>query len=142
MTDTLFKDECIMKKEILVHAMVIVFLAGATLFLQGCIAVAFGAGLGTAAYVTGELEDAVPQTLDQVHQATIKALEGLEFTVTQAEKDALSSTIVARDAKDRRIRVNLSRTEVDSTRISIRVGTFGDEEVSRVIYKRISEALD
>lgn len=131
-----------MKKEILIHATVLTLLAGATVFLQGCIAVAFGAGLGTAAYVTGELEDAVPQKLEQVHQATLEAMKDLEFTVTQAEKDALSSTIVARDAKDRRIRVNLSRTEIDSTRISIRVGTFGDEEVSRVIYKRISKALD
>ena len=124
-----------------ISAILVVSLGCAAVVLQGCVALAFGAGVGTAAYVTGQLEDYRPESLDDVRNATVQAMNDLEFSVTSTEKDALSSTVVARDARDRRIRVRLNRTEQDTTKITIRVGTFGDEEASRTIYQRITENI-
>jgi hypothetical protein len=67
----------------------------------------------------------------------------LELSVLngKTEKDALSATIVARDAADKRVTIRLKvRTEL-TTKLSIRIGTFGDQTKSQMIYNRIKENL-
>ncbi|MHC4150263.1 MAG: DUF3568 family protein, partial [Planctomycetota bacterium] len=56
-------------------------------------------------------------------------------------KDAMSATIVARDSADKKITIKLSATPEKTTGISIRVGTFGDETKSRLIYDQIKKNL-
>jgi len=120
----------------------IVLLVGLTALLGGCMLAAVGAGVvGTVAYATGDLEVIESERLDIVYEATLAAVEELDLIVTEKTKDALSALIVARDAQDKKITIRLSAAAERTTELSIRVGVFGDETKSRLIYKRIRHNL-
>jgi hypothetical protein len=108
----------------------------------GCVAVAVGAGAaGTVAYLAGDLEAVESRSLADVYEATLKALEQLELSTTKEAKDALSAVVIARDAQDKKITIRLRAPAEGSTKISIRVGVFGDEAKSRLIYQKIRDNL-
>jgi YbbR domain-containing protein len=113
----------------------------AAVVLPGCIAAAVGAGAGTVAYLRGDLESVEAKDLDTVYAATKKAVEQLELNVSKDVKDALSAQIVARDARDKKVAINLKATTEGTTKISIRVGTFGSETQSMLIYDQIKKNL-
>jgi hypothetical protein len=108
----------------------------------GCLLVAVGAGAaGTVAYMGGDLEAVESRSLAEVYAATLKAVEQLELSTTKESKDALSAVIVARDAQDKKTTIKLRAPAEGSTKISIRVGVFGDETKSRLIYQKIRDNL-
>jgi len=109
--------------------------------LQGCLVAAVGAGAGTVAYLRGDLEAVEKHDIGEVYAATKNALQQLEFNVTSDAKDALSAEIVARDAQNKKITVKLKSTTQNTTKISIRVGTFGSETKSVLIYDQIKKNL-
>jgi len=119
-------------------------LAGLTMSSSGCIVLAAGVGAaGTMAYAKGDLEAEEHQNIDQVYTAARKAAEDLGLHVIRGEggRDALSATLVARDAGDKRVTVKLKTVAQDVTKLSIRVGTFGDDTKQRLIYNSIRENL-
>lgn len=119
-----------------------VLLIGSAILVVGCVAVAVGAGAaGTVAYLKGDLEAVESRKLDDVHAAAIKAVKELGLKVTQDTKDALSATVVARDAEDKKVTIKLAATAEQTTKLSIRVGLFGSEAKSRLIYQKIREHL-
>lgn len=111
--------------------------------LPGCAALVVGAaaGVGTVAYVNGELDTYVEATLDESWAATQEAVEDLEFTVTESSKDALTAEQVSRTARDHKIRIQLDRETDSTTRIRIRVDVFGNENLSRTILDKIKSHL-
>ncbi len=120
----------------------IILLIGIAIFGQGCVVAAVGVGAaGTIAYVKGDLEAVESEDLDTVYQAAVKAVDELELNVISKSKDALSATIYARDAQDKKVNIILKSTAEQTTKISIRIGTFGDETKSRLIYKKINYNL-
>jgi len=125
--------------------LLIITLTGITIIGQGCVAAAVGIGAagaaGTIAYVKGDLEAVESEDLDTVYQAAVKAVDELELNVISKSKDALSATIYARDAQDKKVNIILKSTAEQTTKISIRIGTFGDETKSRLIYKKINYNL-
>ena len=115
---------------------------GATVLLGGCMLAAVGAGAaGTVAYVKGDLEAVEAKKLDTVYDATKKALKQLELSVSVDTKDKISATIIARDSSDKKITVKLNAATEDSTKISIRFGTFGSETKSGMVLDKIKENL-
>jgi len=121
-----------------------VLLSGLTLSSSGCLALVVGAGAaGTVAYMAGDMEAEENYSIDQVYTAAKKATEDLDLHVITGEggKDALSATLVARDAADKRITIKLTSTAQNTTKISIRVGTFGSETKSRLVYSKMMENL-
>jgi hypothetical protein len=120
-------------------------LLGIAVGVGGCLAIAVGAGAaGTVAYLAGDLKAEEPHVIDAVYAAAVKALQELELDVAEdrTTKDALAATIMARDAQDKQIEVKLASTTSDTTEISIRVGVFGNETKSRLIYKQIQKNLE
>ena len=112
----------------------------------GCAAVALvgvggGAGAGTIAYLRGELESMEDAPLERTYQAAQKAVKDLGFIVTSEQKDAFSAKLVARSATDKRVEVNLKELTDKLTEVSIRVGTFGDEALSRLILEYLKKHL-
>jgi len=99
------------------------------------------AAAGTVAYVKGDLQAVEAKDLSSVYQATKKAYEQLELRITTDSKDALSATIVARDAQDKKVIIKLAATAEGATKLSIRVGVFGSETKSRLIYDQIKKNL-
>jgi hypothetical protein len=123
-----------------------VILAGlyvaAAVLLTGCIIAAVGAGAaGTVAYVKGDLETIESKKLEVVHEATVKALKDLELSISQDTKDKMAATVIARDSQDKKVTVNLTAVTDESTEISIRFGTFGNEAKSTMVYNKIKENL-
>ena len=119
-----------------------VLLVGVAVLTGGCLLLAVGAGAaGTVAYISGDLEAVESRNMADVYEATLKALEQLELSATKEGKDALSAVIVARDAQDKKIATELRASTEETTKISIRVGVFGDETKSRLIYQKIRDNL-
>lgn len=96
---------------------------------------------GTVMYVRGDLEAVLSNDIDSVYQAAQKSLEQLELKVNSKVKDALAAKIVARDAQDKKVTTKLNSTAENTTELNIRVGVFGNETKSRLIYEQILKNL-
>ncbi|MBL7153277.1 MAG: DUF3568 family protein [Phycisphaerae bacterium] len=114
----------------------------AAVMVSGCVLAAVGAGAaGTVAYVKGDLEVIEAKKLEVVHEATVKALKDLELSIIQDTKDKMAATVVARDSQDKKVTVKLTAVTDESTEISVRFGTFGNEAKSTMVYNKIKENL-
>jgi hypothetical protein len=127
-----------MRKEKLYLAVLLISIA---VLVQSCVVAAVGAGAGTAVYVMGKFKTYEAHDITTVYAATQKALEQLELNITGKTKDAMSAKIVARDSADKKITIKLGATPEQTTKISIRVGFFGNETKSRLIYDQIKKNL-
>jgi hypothetical protein len=117
-------------------------LATTTGLLGGCKLPDVGGGTaGTIEYVNGDLEVIDVNRLNAAYQATKTALQEMGLYIVKDSKDATSAVITARDRQDSRITIRLKTTVEGPTNISIRVGNFGDESMSRQIYDQIKKNL-
>jgi hypothetical protein len=119
-------------------------LAGLMMSSSGCVVLAVGAGAaGAVAYAKGDLETEVHYGIDHVYAATKKAADDLKLHVITSEggKDALSAALTARDAADKRVSIKLKTVTQDVTKMSIRIGTFGDQTKQRLICDKIRDNL-
>jgi hypothetical protein len=126
------------KTQVLVGILLIC--AGAV--LQGCSTNKVGAeAAGTASYAWVSLESIEPVSIEKVYVATLKAVDELKLPVIQKGVDSMSGKIIARDVEDKKIVVTLNATTDGMTKLSIRVGTIGDEAKSKLLYEQIKKNL-
>ncbi len=105
---------------------------------SGCALLVGGAaGAGTVAFLKGELKTNEDVPIDKLLNATRAAIKEMGFTIKKFEKEALSAKFVAMTADDKNITINLKKRNDYLTEISIRVGTFGDESLSKKILEEI-----
>lgn len=107
------------------------------LWLGSGVIVGAGAATATVAYVKGNLEANVNQHPVEVAKATGKAFKALEIKEISSKSTALDAEIIGRTAKDDKVRVMADLTEANGSNLSIRIGIFGDEVMSRRIYEEI-----
>ena len=108
----------------------------------GCTSMVVKAGNRTYNHLRGDLLGIVPDKLPDVYTATITAVEKLSgFDMTEKELNSLNGHIIAYDDNARKVRVDLSRTEQDQTRVQIRIGMIGDKVESVMIYDHIKKYL-
>lgn len=114
----------------------------AAVFTSGCVAVvAGGVGAGTVAYVRGDLQTTLEAPHGAVYSASLRAVESLGFALVDEQQDELSGEIISRTSQDRRVRIQTKEQTSQTTDLSIRIGTFGDEELSRRILREIEANL-
>ncbi len=120
----------------------VVFLALAA-FQTGCSTMSTGvsAGVGTVAYVRGELQTSFDRRFDVVERAANRALTELQFFKIEEKKDALVAILNARTAEDTRIHIKVERSTDKLTTMRIRCGTFGNEKLARLVLEKINEVL-
>ena len=126
-----------MKAKILLGMLLAVILAlgsGCAVLLVGAAA---GAGVGTYAYVNGELKDSETVSVDAARNATLAAMKDLGYAVVEDQRDSLTATIAARSTGDKKVYVTLTKQSATITEIRIRVGTFGDQSLSQQILDKI-----
>lgn len=123
------------------RVLVAVCLGVSVISLSGCILAAAGAGAGAVAYVRGELETNLDADYDRAVEATRGALADLEFARVSENKDALKAVLIFRTAMDKRVEVSLTNSAKKLTNIKIRVGVFGDEQVSLSVLNKIKARL-
>lgn len=109
--------------------------------LSGCILAAAGAGAGAVAYVRGELEANLDRDYNAVVEAARGAVADLEFARVSENKDALKAVMISRTAMDKKVEITISNSGKSLTNIKIRVGIFGDEQLSMSILDRIKTRL-
>jgi len=109
--------------------------------LSGCLAVAAGAGAGVVAYVRGDLETTMANDYDAVVDATRSAIKKLEFAPISDHKDAFRAELISRTALDKKVEISLTNAGKNLTHIKIRVGIFGDEQMSISILEKIRNGL-
>jgi hypothetical protein len=132
-----------MKKQKL---LILVLLAACPFILTGCLAAAAvggaaAAGAGTVAYIKGELKATEEATLNKTWEATVAAIDELQFLVVNKIKDNVSAELEAKTADNKTVKIQLKRVTDNLTDISIRIGTFGDESLSRYILSKIEAKL-
>ena len=120
-------------RQLIVTPVITVFVLASMGCTAAWIAGGAAAGIGTYKYVKGELESTEKVSLDKAYQATEKAMGDLEFTITSKQKDAFDGEVIARRATGKKVTVKLKKQSNSVTEIKIRVGTFGDEYISKDI---------
>lgn len=126
------------------QAVLTILLVSTAAFTSGCLAAAIGAGVigvGTVAYIRGDLEAIETQNIDVVYEATRKAMKQLGLQMIKERKDLDSGLVVARDAEGKEAKITLKSTEHGGTKVSVRVGLFGDQARSLLIYQKIHDNL-
>lgn len=117
-------------------------LLGVTALTTGCVAVvAAGAAGAGVAWVRGALETTVDHDLDRTYRASQRALRSLEFAVVNEGKTSVDASLKARTALDKKVEIQLKQAGSGSTHVSIRVGVFGDEQMSLAILDRMKSGL-
>ncbi len=116
--------------------------AGVAPFLGGCVAVVAGAaGAGAVAYVRGELESSIPHSLDDVFAASQRALADLKFARIDDNKSGIDAQLIARTALDKKVEIKLERITDKLTKVHIRVGVIGDQDLSLTVLDKINAEL-
>ncbi|MEM9243219.1 MAG: DUF3568 family protein [Pseudomonadota bacterium] len=107
----------------------------------GCVAIVAGgaAGAGTVAYIKGVASQDFPDSLQQTNRAAQLALNTVAGGYTVAEDK--QNTLYATNANGKKIAITLEEKTEGITKVSVRVGTFGDEQLSRRILNEIGKNL-
>ena len=112
----------------------------AVLLTSGCLVAAAGAA-GGVLYAKGDLESTLAATPAKIAAATEKAFVEMKISKTSAVSSDLDSQVIGRSATDKKITVT-SKVKGDKvSSISIRVGTFGDKDISRALFDKIKKNL-
>ena len=98
-------------------------------------------GRNTAVYSMGRLYARVDREMNAVYEASVKALEELEVTITEKKKDVFAARVYGETSDEKNITIKIEPETDDSTLLSIYVGVVGDEVRARKIYSKIREVL-
>lgn len=108
---------------------------------SGCLFVVAGAAGGTVAYVKGALQVSLDGPIDDVADASAKAVKDLKFILVSKRIDAVSGEVLARTAKDVKVQIILKKQTEKTTQVDIRIGTFGDRMLSQQVLDEIRKNL-
>lgn len=132
-----------MTRSVCMKAAVLLLTVSAALAASGCLAVAAVAGLTAAvAYHNGELEASLDASPERVTAAAETVLRARDLPVlTSVASDIEGKVTSLLEDKDR-ITITAKQNEDGGSDITIRVGTYGDEELSRALFREIRDQLE
>ena len=118
---------------------------GLAIQISGCTGAALlaggAAGAASVVYVKGKLHEQFSAPLNKVHEATLASLKEFELPVKEDKKDKLTAKVRSQLADGDLVWIDMHSLAESSTRITIRVGIFGDESRSRRLLERIRSHL-
>ncbi len=109
----------------------------------GCAAFVVGGavGGGTAVYIKGQVEETFNHPVHRVHEATLAALKHLNMPVIEDTHDSFSAKMKSVLASGENVWIDISVLSNTDSKVTIRVGTLGDEGKSRSILDTIQKHL-
>lgn len=127
-----------LRKRLYVHVLVMLYLLN-----SGCAAVVVGAGAGAAGVIwyKGKLEETVAASVPNVHQAVKAGLKDLNITITEDRHDGLTAEVRGELADGKKVSIDAKSVGSSTTKLTIRVGTFGDKDFSLRIRDAIKKHL-
>jgi len=110
---------------------------------SGCVPLVLGAaaGAGGYAYVRGELERNFDNSVKDIHKATLRALKTQDVFVQMDELNLHSAKFRGEYEDGKSVTVNIESLTERSSKVKIRVGTFGDEVKSQGLMNAIERKL-
>ena len=111
--------------------------------LSGCgVLILGGAAAGTVGYVSGDLKATLDGSFQDVVEAADRAIS--ENTISQIAKNEEPHSVAyeLRTLQDDKIQLTITRAATKLTNVTIRVGVFGDEPLSRHILGEIENRLN
>ena len=128
-----------MLKKITIVAILITFI------FTGCAPVAFigGAALGVGGYkyYNSTLVVIYKASFDKTWDASIAALEQLEYQVYEQKRKMTSGKISTAGSVNERVKLSFKYVSLEETEVSIRIGVMGDEVISNKIKDKISDIV-
>lgn len=104
----------------------------------GCLLVAAtGAAVGTVSYMSGDLNAMVEANTDQTVAAAKMAMQDLSMPVLSSYSAGMQGEVQGRIGTDNKAIVKVWGQGDKNSKLSIRVGTFGDEAISRNLLEKI-----
>ena len=114
----------------------------AVLSLSGCgVILLSGAAAGTVGYVSGELTATLDSTYEQVVVATDRAITENSIQEIARTEERSQISYVLKTAQGDKVQITIADAAGERASISIRVGVFGDEPLSRQILHEIESRL-
>jgi len=110
--------------------------AGCALFVVGA-----AAGAAGVAYIEGDLQAHLKADPRAIEKASLKAFEVMGITRISGSSSALDSEAIGRTADDTKVAIKSKIETSGESSLSIRIGTFGDEAMSRRILDEIEKQL-
>lgn len=89
----------------------------------------------------GTLETLVEADTKAVTEAAKDTLEDMDLVIVSSQATAIDGQVIARTAQDKKVTVTAEKAGENLTKMYIRVGTVGDQEVSLDILERIQNRL-
>ncbi len=109
---------------------------------SGCLLVAAAAGTGaTVAYISGDLNTSIAATPDKVGPAATRAMQKLQISVISSGASSVDAKVVGRTARDTKLTVTAKASNLGSSTLSIRAGTFGDDALQARLLEEIHSEL-
>jgi hypothetical protein len=100
-----------------------------------------GLGVGTYAWIQGELKRTYPSNFDAVWIAANDALQALEMPAVSQQRDALKGTVMGKRADGSDVRVEIKYLTDKTTEVGVRVGLIGDRAASTRVHEAIQTRL-
>ena len=108
----------------------------------GCLLFAAAAGTGAGvAYVRGDTEVILTGTPKQVTAASEAAAKEMELALISSDVTGLNGKVVARTAGDTPVVVTVRAQGPESSRVTVRVGRFGDDAMQSAMLEKIRRNL-
>ena len=113
------------------------------LCVTGCVAVAITAAAVTGVvYLSSEATKSYAATVDDVCEATIRVMDGLELPVLEQRRSGDGWRLRSRRATDaEEVKIQIVPSGENLTEVKVRVGVFGDKEYSTDLLVAIEENL-
>lgn len=126
-------------------ALRVALVATLSLMAAGCTALIIGAAAGAGAvgvaYVRGGLKARVAAEPRAIQTATLAAFDTFAIRRTESKGTALDAKIIGQTALDKTVTVKVNAEELGGSALSIRIGAFGDEKLSRKLFHEIVKNL-
>ena len=107
----------------------------------GCLAVIGGVGAGTYLWVKGALVAEYAQKVPDVHAAVLAGMEQLGLDIEEEWQDNRRGSIRAKFADGSKAKVDIEALTEFNSKLTIRVGFFGDKVKSEMIYNVVQKNL-
>ena len=109
--------------------------------LPACEVVRGSPSLDGTTYVLGGLEGLLRVTPKRIVEASENVMKDEDLHLLSSASSGVDGKVVARTALDTRVEIQVERRDEETCKLSIRVGTLGDRELSRRIFEKIKAKL-
>jgi hypothetical protein len=108
---------------------------------SACIVTSNGTEPAGTSYVFGHLDGVVNGTPQEVVKAAKSVLDEQEMHEVADAATGLDGKVTAKTALDTAIGITVNRRDEKTCKISIKIGTFGDHQISADLYEKIKAKL-